>query len=107
MSSSFQKEDNSPTKIDEFIAETASCANLVDDKPTWELVEENSDNLEIIKRCCNAELETMEKCGLVSVPYYFYRVTIISRRKIIGKKYIIARITLRKLRLTICKMEPK
>jgi len=54
---------------------------LVDGKQTWELAEEKKSVLEDMKRCCNAELETMDKVGLVPAPYYFERVAILSRKK--------------------------
>lgn len=80
ISSSFQKEKGAPIKSDELIAEATLGANLVDGKPTWALIEENKDNLEVMKRCCDAELKTMEKSGLVPAPYYFERVAILSRK---------------------------
>ena len=78
---SLQKEDGSPKTSGELIAEVTDGANLVDDKQTWELAEEKKDDLEVMKRCCDAELKTMEKAGLVPAPYYFERVAILSRKK--------------------------
>ena len=34
-----------------------------------------------MKKCCNAELKSMEKAGLVPAPYYFERVAILSRKE--------------------------
>ena len=34
-----------------------------------------------MKRCCDAELKTMDNTGLVPAPYYFERVAILSRKK--------------------------
>ncbi|WP_204356920.1 hypothetical protein [Aeromonas veronii] len=60
--------------------EAAAGANLVDGKQTWELAQEKKDDLEVMKRCCDSELITMEKAGLVPAPYYFERVAILSRK---------------------------
>lgn len=77
---SLQKEDSFPKTSGELIAEAIGVANLLDGKQTWELAEKNKDNLEAMKRCCDAELKTMEKAGLVPAPYYFERVAILSRK---------------------------
>ena len=34
-----------------------------------------------MKRCCDAELKTMEAAGLAPAPYYFERVAILSRKR--------------------------
>nr|MDU9043250.1 hypothetical protein [Candidatus Electrothrix aestuarii] len=34
-----------------------------------------------MKKCCDAELRTMEKTGLAPAPYYFERVAILSRKE--------------------------
>ena len=75
-----QKEDCSPKNSGELIAKVTDGANLVDGKQTWDLAEEKKDDLEAMKRCCDAELKTMEKAGLVPAPYYFERVAILSRK---------------------------
>lgn len=67
-------------KSNEFIAEATFGSNLVDGEPTWKWAEEHKDDLEVMKRCCDAELITMKKCGLVPAPYYFERVAILSRK---------------------------
>lgn len=77
---SLQKDGGCPKTNGELIAETTAGANLVDGKQTWELAEEKKDDLEAMKRCCDAELKTMEKAGLVPAPYYFERVAILSRK---------------------------
>ena len=64
----------------ELIAEISNGANLVDGKQTWELADEKKHDIEYMKRCCNAELKTMETVGLVAAPYYFERVAILSRK---------------------------
>ena len=77
---SLQKEDGSPKTSGELISEVTGGANLVDGMQTWELAEENKNDLETMKRCCDAELKTMDKAGLVPAPYYFERVAILSRK---------------------------
>jgi hypothetical protein len=77
---SLQKEDGSPKTSAELISEVTDGANLVDGKQTWEVASEKKDDLEAMKRCCDAELKTMEKAGLVSAPYYFERVAILYRK---------------------------
>ncbi len=78
--SAYFKKKGALIKSDELISEATLGTNLVDGKPTWALAEENKDNLEVMKRCCDAELKTMEKSGLVAAPYYFERVAILSRK---------------------------
>ncbi|MDF0534320.1 hypothetical protein PY479_08535 [Shewanella sp. A32] len=82
MQPSIQKEKcSSPKTSGELIAEVTGGANLVDGKQTWELAEDNKHDIEIMKRCCDAELKTMDKAGLVPAPYYFERVAILSRKE--------------------------
>lgn len=76
-----QKEDGSSITIGELIAEVTDGANLVGGKQTWELAETNKNDIEAMKRCCDAELKTMDKAGLVPAPYYFERVAILSRKE--------------------------
>lgn len=64
----------------EAIAESTGGVNLVDGKQTWELVEGKKDDLESMKKCCETELATYEKIGLVPAPYYFERVAILARK---------------------------
>ena len=74
--------DNGGVKTSgELIAEVTDGANLVEGKQTWELAEEKKDDIEYMKRCCDAELKTMAVAGIVSVPYYFGRVAILSRKQ--------------------------
>ncbi|WP_139477051.1 hypothetical protein [Aeromonas veronii] len=75
-----RNEDGLPKSSGELIVEATTGANLVDGKQTWELAQEKKDDLEVMKRCCDAELITMEKAGLVPAPYYFERVAILSRK---------------------------
>jgi hypothetical protein len=65
----------------ELIAEITGGANLVDGKQTWEHVEEKKHDLEYMKKCCDAELNTMNKAGIVPAPYFFERVAILSRKE--------------------------
>ncbi|WP_407278457.1 hypothetical protein U5817_19070 [Aromatoleum evansii] len=65
----------------ELIAELTGGANLVEGRRTWELAEQRKDDLHYMKECCEAELKTMEKAGLVAAPYYFERVAILSRKE--------------------------
>ncbi|CAN5576144.1 hypothetical protein BH20VER3_BH20VER3_16540 [soil metagenome] len=64
----------------EAIAEATEGLNLVHGKQTWELAESKKDDLEIMKKCCETELATYEKVGLVPAPYYFERVAILARK---------------------------
>jgi hypothetical protein len=74
--------DNGEVKTSgELIAEVTDGANLVEGKQTWELAEEKKDDIEYMKRCCDAELKTMAVAGIVSAPYYFERVAILSRKQ--------------------------
>ncbi|MGZ4956013.1 MAG: hypothetical protein ACXV8Q_12965 [Methylobacter sp.] len=65
----------------ELIAEITDGANLVDGKQTWEHVAERKHDLEYVKKCCVAELTTMDKANVVPAPYYFERVAILSRQE--------------------------
>jgi len=72
---------NSPGKtFGEGISESTGGANLVDGKQTWELADSKKNDLEAMKKCCDAELATYEKIGLIPVPYYFERVAILARK---------------------------
>lgn len=78
---SMHKKDGTPKTSGELIAEVTDGANLVDGKQTWELVDEKKHDIEAMKRCCDAELKTMEKADMVPAPYYFERVAILSRKE--------------------------
>lgn len=75
-----RNEGHLPRNSCELIVEATAGDNLVDGKQTWELAQEKKDDLEAMKLCCDAELITMEKTGLVPAPYYFERVAILSRK---------------------------
>jgi hypothetical protein len=65
----------------ELIAEVTDGANLVEGKQTWEFAESKKNDLHYMRLCCDAELKTMEKAGLVAAPYYFERVAILCRKE--------------------------
>ncbi|MFZ3184746.1 MAG: hypothetical protein WA173_11465 [Pseudomonas sp.] len=78
---SFRKENGETKTSGELIAEVTNGANLVDGKQTWEHAEIHKDDLEYMKRCCDAELEAMAAAGTVAAPFYFERVAILSRKQ--------------------------
>lgn len=77
---SLSKVSGEPKTSGELIAELTDGANLVDGKQTWELADEKKHDIEYLKKCCDAELRTMEAVGLVAAPYYFERVAVLSRK---------------------------
>jgi len=76
-----EKPKGHPKTSGELIAEVTEGVNLVEGKQTWEYAEEKKHDIEYMKKCCDAELKTMEKVGLVPAPYYFERVAILSRKQ--------------------------
>lgn len=87
LSKLFRKKNPSLTKVNggpktsgELIAELTDGANLVEGKQTWEVADEKKHDIEYMKKCCDAELKTMETTDLVAAPYYFERVAILSRK---------------------------
>jgi len=64
----------------EAIAESTDGANLVEGKQTWQLANDKKHDIEVMEKCCDAELATYEKIGLVPAPYYFERVAILARK---------------------------
>lgn len=76
-----QKEDGTFKTTGEIITEVTNGSNLVNGKPTYEYAESEKDNLEIMKKCCEAELKTLKIAGLLPAPYYFERVAILSRKE--------------------------
>lgn len=67
--------------VGEAVAEATNGANLVDGQQTWQTVPAGKNDIETMKRCCAAELETYAKTGLVPAPYYFERVAILARKR--------------------------
>ncbi len=76
-----EKPNGEPKTSGELIAEVTGGANLVEGKQTWEYAEEKKHDIDYMKKCCDAELKSMEKAGLVPAPYYFERVAILSRKE--------------------------
>ncbi len=79
------KTDSSTKAIGKLVSEITDGANLVDGKQTWELAQDSKNDLEAMKKCCDAELLTMENTCLVPAPFYFERVAILSRKQ---KNYV-------------------
>lgn len=77
----FRKANGKPKTSGELIAEVTDGANLVDGKQTWEYAEDKIHDLHYMKKCCDAELKTIDKAGLVPAPYYFERVAILYRKE--------------------------
>lgn len=75
------KPNGEPKTSGELIATLMEGANLVEGKQTWEYAEEKKHDIQYMKKCCDAELKTMERVGLVPAPYYFERVAILSRKE--------------------------
>jgi len=76
-----KKTSGEPKTSGELISEVTEGINLVEDEQTWEYAEEKKHDIEYMKMCCDAELKTMRKTGLVPAPYYFERVAILSRKE--------------------------
>ena len=70
-----------PKTSGELVAEVTGGANLVEGKQTWELADNRKDDIDYMKKCCYAELKTMETADRIAAPYYFERVAILSRKK--------------------------
>jgi hypothetical protein len=77
----FRKANGEPKTSGELIAEVTDGANLVDGKQTWEYAEDRKHDLHYMKKCCDAELNTMNEADLVPAPYYFERVAILYRKE--------------------------
>ena len=78
---SLSKVSGKPKTSGELISELTDGANLVGGKQTWELADGKKHDIEYMKKCCDAELMTMETVGLVASPYYFERVAVLSRKE--------------------------
>jgi hypothetical protein len=66
--------------LGEAVAQATGGANLIDGKQTWELAADCKHDIETMKRCCMAEIETYRRTGLFPAPYYFERVAILARK---------------------------
>ncbi len=75
------KPDDTFKTSGELITEVTRGANLVDGKHAWELAQSEKHNIDCMKRCCTAQLNTMRIAGLAPAPYYFERVAILSRKQ--------------------------
>lgn len=78
---SLHRKDGTVKTSGELISEVTDGANLVEGKQTWKLAQECKHDLEVMKRCCDAELKTMDEAGIVPAPYFFERVAILSRKQ--------------------------
>lgn len=78
---SFTKAYGATKASGELIAEVTDGANLVDGKQTSDYAESHKNDIEFMKRCCDAELKVMESAGIASAPFYFERVAILSRKQ--------------------------
>jgi len=77
---SLNRVSGEPKTSGKLITELTDGANLVDGKQTWESADEKKHDIEYIKKCCDAELKTMETAGIVAAPYYFERIAVLSRK---------------------------
>lgn len=78
---SAQKGDSISFSSGDVITEMTGGENLVNGSPTYAHAEQNKHDIEIMKKCCEAELRTMELAEQVPAPYYFERVAILSRKE--------------------------
>lgn len=72
--------DALPATSGEHITRISAGANLVDGKPTWQHAETSKDNLDVMLRCCEAELKTMATAKVVAAPFYFERAAVLLRK---------------------------
>lgn len=77
---SLRKNDVSFKTSGELVSKVTDGANLICGRQTWEYADGKKHDLDFMKRCCDAELETMRKSGVVAAPFYFERVAILSRK---------------------------
>lgn len=73
-------EKSTPKNSGDLLTELADGENLVDGKQTFEHAKDKKHDLEAMRKCCQAELKTMNKAGAVPAPFYFERVAILSRK---------------------------
>lgn len=52
----------------------------IDGKPVWEHADTQAHDLDMMRRCCAAELDNMQLANCVPAPYYFERVANLLRR---------------------------
>ena len=53
----------------------------VDGIPTYEHADSNKDNLDIMLRCCEAELKNFSKSNMSPAPFYFWRVAVLAKKQ--------------------------
>lgn len=63
------------------VAKATDGSNLVDGKQTWEHAESSKNDIDVMKKCCDAEIKTCQITGDVPAPYYFWRVAVLSRKQ--------------------------
>lgn len=52
----------------------------VDGKPVYEYAESHKNDLEMMKRCCDEEINNFKKNMIAPAPFYFERVAILSNK---------------------------
>lgn len=52
----------------------------VDGTPTYDLAEQHKDDLEMMRRCCDAEMERYKSSGEPPAPFYFWRVAVLAKK---------------------------
>ncbi|MBU4233280.1 MAG: hypothetical protein L6277_12120 [Desulfobacterales bacterium] len=52
----------------------------VDGKPTYEYAESHKNDLEMMKRCCDEEINNFKINMIAPAPFYFERVAILSNK---------------------------
>lgn len=73
-----------PTTSGEYITKISAGADLVDGKRAWQHAKTSKDDLEVMLKCCDAELKTMKVAKVVAAPFYFERAAILLRK---AKRY--------------------
>lgn len=73
-------EDLSGKTTGELIIKATDGKLLVDGKATYELAHDKKDDLDVMYKCCESEIEKYSITGLAPAPYYFERVAILARK---------------------------
>lgn len=53
----------------------------VDGKATYEYAASHKDDLDVMLKCCAAEMRSMRQSGMVAAPFYFERAAVLLKRK--------------------------
>ncbi len=77
-------ESNYGISAGQIITELSNGENLVDGQLPSELAIEKKDDIEYMKKCCEAEINMFKRTGLAPAPYFFERVASLSKKE---KKY--------------------